>query len=81
MKGRVAGARDFFVSRTQVFHAKNVGPAYRLALVAVDLARGPEYDEVRYLANPFLGAEFGDFESTGITGDWADNWARARPPW
>ncbi|GIJ37372.1 RNA helicase [Micromonospora andamanensis] len=81
VKGRVAGARDFFVSRTQVFHAKNVGPAYRLALVAVDLARGPEYDEVRYLANPFLGAEFGDFESTGITGDWADNWARARPPW
>ncbi|MEQ4303327.1 helicase-related protein [Plantactinospora sp. B6F1] len=81
VKGRVAGATDFFVSRTQVFHAKNVGPAYRLALVSVDPTRGPEHDEVRYLANPFLGADFGDFESTGITGDWADNWARARPPW
>lgn len=81
VKGRVAGAVDFFVSRTQVFHAKNVGDAYRLALVSVDLARGPEHDEVRYLANPFLGADFGAFESTGITGDWADNWAIARDPW
>lgn len=64
VKGRVAGAAEFFVSRTQVFHAKNVGDAYRLALVSVDPARVPEHDEVRYLANPFLGADFGAFEST-----------------
>jgi superfamily II DNA or RNA helicase len=81
VKGRAVGATDFFVSRTQVFHAKNQGNAYRLALVTVDLARGPEHDEVRYLANPFLATEFGDFESTGITGNWPETWGNGRVPW
>jgi hypothetical protein len=50
-------------------------------MVAVDLDRGPEHDEVRYLSNPFRATEFGDFESTGITGNWAGMWAQASTPW
>jgi hypothetical protein len=50
--------------------------AYRLAMVAVDLDRGPERDKVRYLADPFQATEFGNFESTGITGNWTDMSAR-----
>jgi hypothetical protein len=75
------GATDFFVTRTEVFHAKNVEDAYRLALVAVDLDRGPDHDRVRYLANPFIRTEFGDFEATGVTGKWAEMWERGQPPW
>jgi AbrB family looped-hinge helix DNA binding protein len=55
--------------------------AYRPAVVAVDLDRGPERDEVRYLANPFRATEFGNFESTGITGNWTEMWVRASVPW
>ncbi|MBC9002966.1 helicase-related protein [Micromonospora aurantiaca (nom. illeg.)] len=81
VKGRVTGATDFFVTRTEVFHAKNVGNAYRLALVEVDLEQPPAHDQVRYLANPFFRTEFGDFESTGITGKWVDMWAKGNKPW
>lgn len=81
VKGRIPGATDFFVTRTEVLHAKNVGDAYRLALVRVDLDRGPDHDEVRYLANPFTRTEFGDFESTGLPGNWPEMWERGRPPW
>jgi superfamily II DNA or RNA helicase len=81
VKGRVVGASDFFVTRTEVLHAKNVAAAYRLAMVAVDLERGPEHDQVRYLANPFTRTELGDFEATGITGKWAEMWRKGLPPW
>jgi hypothetical protein len=81
VKGRVLGASDFFVTRTEVLHAKNVADAYRLVLVAVDLDRGPEYDDVRYLANPFTRTELGDFEATGITGKWVEMWAKGQKPW
>ena len=81
VKGRIPGATDFFVTRTEILHAKNVGDAYRLALVRVDLERGPDYDEIRYLANPFTRTEFGDFESDGMPGNWPEMWERGRPPW
>jgi hypothetical protein len=81
VKGRVPGAANFVVTRTEVFHAKNVADAYRLALVVVDLDSGPEHDEVRYLANPFTHTEFGDFEATAIVGKWTDMWEKGRAPW
>jgi superfamily II DNA or RNA helicase len=81
VKGRVVGAVDFYITRTEVFHAKNMGAAYRLALVAVDVTHSPEYDEVRYIENPFLRTEFGNFEATGATGHWAKTWATGRTPW
>lgn len=79
VKSRIEGADDFFISYNQVLTGKNAAPKYRLALVRVD-QRGPAHDEVRYLDNPFATTEFGDFEATGIRGDWAKIWARGREP-
>ena len=59
--------------------AKNAVPRYRLALVRVD-TRSPQYDEVRYLDDPFSATNLGDFEATGIRGDWAKTWAKGTVP-
>jgi hypothetical protein len=58
---------------------KNAAPRYRLALVKVD-PRGAQYDGVRYLDDPFASIALGDFEATGIRGDWAKMWAKGREP-
>jgi SNF2 family DNA or RNA helicase len=34
-----------------------------------------------FAGHPFVRTEFGDFEATGITGRWAEMWARGKPPW
>ena len=36
VKGRLAGAEDFFVTHTEIRHGQNAAPHYRLALVRVD---------------------------------------------
>jgi len=69
VKARLDGAIDFFVTHNEVMVGKNAVPRYRLALVRVD-PRGPEYDDVRYLAEPFASTDLGDFEATGVRGDW-----------
>jgi superfamily II DNA or RNA helicase len=79
VKGRAAGAGEFWVTRTEALTGKNAGPRFRLALVAVH-PDGPEYDEVRYLVDPFRDIDFGDFAATGITGDWGREWARGGEP-
>jgi hypothetical protein len=58
---------------------KNAVPRYRLALVRVD-ARGPEHDTVRYLGDPFSSTDLGDFDSTGIRGDWNKMWNKGTEP-
>ncbi len=58
---------------------KNAAPRYRLALVRVD-QRGPEHDQVRYLGDPFATTTFGDFDATGLRGDWTKMWARGTEP-
>jgi hypothetical protein len=58
---------------------KNAVPRYRMALVRVD-PRGPGYDEVRYLDDPFAVTDLGDFETTGIPGDWGRMWGRGVRP-
>ena len=58
---------------------KNAVPRYRLALVRVD-PRGPQHDEVRYLDDPFAATDLGDFEATGIRGDWDKMWAKGADP-
>ena len=80
VKGRIDGATDFFVTHNEVMTGKNAVPRYRLALVKVD-QRGAQYDEVRYLDDPFSTTALGDFEATGIRGDWMKMWARGRGPW
>jgi superfamily II DNA or RNA helicase len=79
VKGRLAGATDFFVTYTEVLRGKTAAPHYRLALVCVD-PDDPARDEVRYVDDPFASTELGGFAATGIRGDWAAMWARGSPP-
>lgn len=79
VKGRIEGSDDFYISHNEVLTGKNAAPKYRLALVRVD-QRGAAFDEVRYLDDPFATTEFGDFDATGLRGDWAKMWARGREP-
>ncbi|PHV66132.1 helicase-related protein [Williamsia muralis] len=79
VKARIEGAKDFFVTHNEVMTGKNAVPRYRLALVKVD-PRGPQYDEVRYLDNPFATTDLGDFEATGIRGNWGKTWAKGMSP-
>ncbi|WP_409330383.1 helicase-related protein [Trujillonella humicola] len=79
VKGRIAGASDFFVTYTEVLRGKTAAPHYRLALVCVD-PDDPARDEVRYVDDPFATTDLGGFAATGIRGDWAAMWARGSPP-
>ena len=79
VKARIEGAEDFFVTHNEVMTGKNAVPRYRLALVKVD-PRGAQHDEVRYLDDPFATTELGDFEATGIRGDWSKTWAKGGAP-
>jgi len=78
VKGRILGAEEFHVTRTEVLMGKNA-ERYRLALVAVH-PDGPQGDEVRYLTAPFAGVEFGDLKVTSIAPAWRDSWERGGPP-
>jgi len=78
VKGRIAGAEDFIVTRNEVLYGKNAD-RYRLALVRVS-PDGPEHDEIRYLVDPFAGFEFGDFAADGVRGDWTKEWSKGGPP-
>ena len=69
VKGRVEGAEDFWVTRTEALYGKNSGTGSRLAMVSVH-PDGPEFDMVRYIVNPFRDVDFGDFAATGIIGNW-----------
>ncbi|WP_311209490.1 MULTISPECIES: helicase-related protein [unclassified Aeromicrobium] len=79
VKARIEGSKDFFVTHNEVMTGKNAVPRYRLALVRVD-QRGPQYDEVRYLDDPFAKTDLGDFEATGVRGDWNKTWRKAIAP-
>ena len=79
VKGRLAGAEDFWVTHTEVITGKNAAPRYRLALVSVH-PEGAHGDDVRYLDDPFANVEMGDFEATGHKGHWAKSWAKGRSP-
>jgi superfamily II DNA or RNA helicase len=79
VKGRVAGAEDFWVTKTEALTGKNAATGFRLALVSVH-RDGPEHDEVRYIVNPFRDIDFGDFNATGLVGDWQKEWARGGSP-
>lgn len=79
VKARLDGATDFFVTHNEVMVGKNAAPRYRLALVRVD-PRGPDRDEVRYLDNPFATTDLGDFDATGMRGDWNKMWNKGNEP-
>ncbi len=79
VKGRAAGAVDFWVTKTEALTGKNAATGFRLALVSVH-PDGPERDELRYIVDPFRDIDFGDFAATGIIGDWGKEWARGGEP-
>lgn len=79
VKGRVAGADDFFVTYNEVLFGKNAGDNHRLALVSVS-PDGPDHDELRYLTDPFRSTDLGGFTATGIRGDWNAMWNQGGPP-
>ena len=79
VKGRIEGAEEFWVSRTEALHGKNSGAGSRLAMVSVS-ARGPMFDQVRYRVDPFRDLDFGDFAATGVMGNWAREWERGVDP-
>jgi superfamily II DNA or RNA helicase len=76
VKGRVEGAEDFIVTRTEIVHGKNADH-YRLALVRVaDVG-----DEVRYVFAPFDGIDIADdFALHSVTLRWPDFWRRGGSP-
>ena len=79
VKGRIEGAEEFWVTRTEALTGKNASIGFRLALVSIH-PDGAECDTVRYIVDPFRDVDFGDFNATGLVGDWAKEWARGGDP-
>jgi hypothetical protein len=79
VKGRIEGAEEFWVSRTEALHGKNSGAGSRLAMVSVS-TQDPRFDRVRYRVDPFRDLDFGDFAATGVMGNWAREWERGVDP-
>ncbi|MEU4235503.1 helicase-related protein [Nonomuraea sp. NPDC026600] len=79
VKGRILGAGDFHVTRTEVLMGKNSSVNFRLALVSVHPA-GADGDEVRYIVDPFKDVDFGNFDATELGGDWKMTWTRGGAP-
>ncbi|HWD10172.1 MAG TPA: helicase-related protein, partial [Actinomycetota bacterium] len=79
VKGRVAGAENFVVTRNEILHGLNVPEAWILALVEVS-ADGPGWDRVRYLRRPFGEGVHLPFATTSATLSWRDYWERGGPP-
>ena len=79
VKARIAGGEDFHITHTEVMTAKNATPNYRLALVRVD-PRGPEHDEIRYLADPVGAYDSGSLFTAYLTLRWDKTWEAGRLP-
>jgi superfamily II DNA or RNA helicase len=78
VKGRVIGAADFHVTKTEVLTGKNTAPQHRLAMVAVH-PDGPQLDELRYLANPFTDLDM-SFDQTYLGLAWEPLWNKGTEP-
>jgi hypothetical protein len=77
VKGRVAGAPTFTITKHEVLNALNTGADYVLALVRVD---GDRADEVRYIRRPFAGSDEVLFNVTSLDVGWDDMFARGGAP-
>lgn len=77
MRGRIAGADEVTVTRTELITGKNAD-RYALALVSVS-PDGPVGDQVRYVERPYDGLE-PSFETTRVNLDWRKLWSRGVPP-
>jgi hypothetical protein len=77
VKGRVAGAPTFTITKNEVLHALNKGTDYILALVRVD---GDQADEIRYVRHPFTGSDEVLFGVTSLNVTWNEMFARGTAP-
>jgi superfamily II DNA or RNA helicase len=76
VKGRIEGAEDFTVTRTEVVHGKNADH-YRLALVKI----GAATEDVRYVIAPFGGIDIAeDFGLHSVTLRWPVFWELGGAP-
>ena len=79
VKGRIAGADTFMVTRNEILHALNVPDAWLLALVEVS-PDGPAQDRVRYVLRPFGDRVHLPFDTTATMLSWPDYWDRGTEP-
>ena len=78
VKGRILGATDFHVTKTEVLTGKNTAPHHKLAMVTVH-PDGAHFDELRYLANPFTDLDM-SFNQTYLGLAWEPLWNKGTPP-
>ncbi len=79
VKGRVAGADTFVVTRNEILCALNVPDTWVLALVEIS-DDGPGCDRVRYLRRPFGDGVHLPFATTAAFLSWPDYWGRGEQP-
>lgn len=79
VKGRIEGADEFHVTRSEILQGLNTQPRHRLALVRVS-PDGPEHDEIRYLGDAFANTSIDKFEVTRVTFKWKTMWEKAQAP-
>lgn len=78
VKGRILGATDFHVTKTEVLTGKNTAPHHRLAMVTVH-PDGPHFDQLRYLTSPFMDLDM-SFNQTYLGLAWEPLWNKGTPP-
>ncbi len=77
VKGRIVGAKEFTITKSEILTALNKPEHFILALVSV----GEDGDtEVRYLRQPFHGPEETYFDMTSANYNWDELFARGSPP-
>ncbi|MFE5702187.1 helicase-related protein [Rhodococcus koreensis] len=78
VKGRIKGAQDFHITKTEVLTGKNTASHHRLAMVTVH-PDGAQADQVRYVLDAFVGTEM-TFEQTYIGLSWKPMWDKGSAP-
>jgi hypothetical protein len=77
VKGRVAGALEFTITKSEILTSLNKPDHFILALVEV---RDDDTTDVRYVRKPFKGSEEMYFDMTSANYKWADLYARGAVP-
>jgi hypothetical protein len=77
VKGRVLGAKEFTITKSEILTSLNKPERYVLALVEV---RDDNSTEVRYIRKPFKGTEEIYFDMTSANYDWPEYFGRGEAP-
>jgi SNF2 family DNA or RNA helicase len=77
VKGRVAGAKEFTITKSEILTSLNKPEHFILALVEVG---ADDATSVRYLRKPFLGDEEMYFDMTSANYKWDELFARGEVP-